>query len=479
MSVQAIARLPQLRTPGHFPAHGVLFAMEILAIELSLLLGFGLRVTLLRWLPIDLQPDNFRGLSLGVLVVPLVYLLVGLYPGTGMNAAERLKRRVQATAVVFALLLAWDYLIQQHQWSRGILLGTALFAFVLPPLFEELTRRYLARTGRLGVPVIVLGAGHTGRHIVRHLIENPSLGLRVEALLDDDPDKQNTAVLGVPVLGPLAMAAELAPMARTAIVAMPRLHGPEHNRLLRGLPFQQVIVIPDLEGIQSLWVTPRDLGGVLGIELKKNLLHRSNHLIKRTIDLLLTVPLLVLCAPLVAISALLIRLRDPGAVFYHQEREGHAGRPFHMAKLRTMRRNAPRLLDDYLREHPEEHAEWTRHFKLRSDPRIIPGIGPFLRRFSLDELPQLWHVLKGEMSLVGPRPFPQYHLAAFDGDFRELRSSVLPGLTGLWQVAARSDGDLEVQEALDSYYIRNWSPWLDLHILIRTIGVVLLGRGAY
>ncbi len=479
MSVQAVARLPQIRVPGRFPATGLIFIVEILALELSLLLGYWLRTALLPWLPIELKVENFRGLALGVLVIPVVYMLVGLHPGIGMNAAERLKRRVQATAVVFGLLLAWDYMVQQHQWSRGIMLATALFAFVLPPLFEELTRHYLARAGRLGVPVVVLGAGRAGRHVVRHLVENPGLGLRVHAILDDDPTKQNTAVLGVPVIGPLSMAASFASSVHAVIVAMPSLRGPGQNRLLQELPFSQVIVIPDLEGVQSLWVTTRDLGGVLGLELTKNLLRPSNHLIKRMIDLALTVPLLLLSAPLIALSALLIRLRSAGRTLYYQEREGKHGRVFRMVKLRTMHANSGHLLEDYLNKHPEERSEWAQHFKLRHDPRIIPGVGSFLRRFSLDELPQLWHVLKGEMSLVGPRPFPAYHLDAFGREFRELRSSVTPGLTGLWQVSARSDGDLEVQETLDSYYIRNWSLWLDLHILIRTLRVVLVGRGAY
>ncbi|MBN9660687.1 MAG: exopolysaccharide biosynthesis polyprenyl glycosylphosphotransferase [Acidobacteria bacterium] len=474
----AFAR-PQVRASGRLRATWAILLADLVALELSLFLGYSLRIFLLPWFPQEFQPQHYKGLALGVLVIPLVYFLLDLYPGYGMNPAERLRKRVQATFVVFSLLLAWDYLVQGHQWSRGIVLCTGLFAFILPALFDEIARHFLSNAGIMGIPVLVLGGGKTGRHIIRHLLENPGLGLRPAAILDDDGDLEETRIFGVPVVGTLDEAARFGGTIETAIVALPGMEEGRQSRLIQKLPFSHVIVVPNLQGIQSLWVTPRDLGGILGLEVNRNLLMRSSHTMKRCMDLAIAWPLLLLAVPVLAVCALLLKLLSPGPVFFRQSRAGKNGHLFEMLKLRTMHPNAEQLLREHLARNPEERTSWARYFKLKSDPRIIPFVGAALRRFSLDELPQLWHVITGDMSLVGPRPFPAYHLEAFHTEFRGLRASVTPGLTGLWQVSARSDGDIDVQEILDSYYIRNWSPWLDLHILIRTFRVVVLGRGAY
>jgi lipopolysaccharide/colanic/teichoic acid biosynthesis glycosyltransferase len=261
-------------------------------------------------------------------------------------------------------------------------------------------------------------------------------------------------------------------------VAMPELDGFEIAELSARLPFPHVLLMPELGGLQSAWVSTRDLGGVLGLEIKKNLLLPRNRRIKRALDYAICVPVFLFTLPLLGLLALAVVIVSPGSPIYRQKREGVGGRKFDMLKLRTMHPDAEARLERHLAASPVSRQEWEKYFKLRDDPRVLPVIGNFIRRSSLDELPQLWNILRGDMSLVGPRPFPDYHLQNYDPGFLALRRSVATGLTGLWQVELRSDGDIGAQQELDTYYIRNWSLWLDFYILVKTFATVLTGKGA-
>jgi len=454
------------------------FLADVAALQISLLLGYAVRLLLSSWFTAEIRVEQFLGVAAAILLLPAINYQIGLYPGYLIGPVERLRRRVLATLAVFSGLVAWDNIVARGVLSRGVLLATFLFALVLPPLAESAMRALLVNRKRWGMPVVILGAGDTGRALVQTLLQQPQLGLNPVALLDNRPASWNRTVEHIPVIGPLGLAPDFEQRAEAAIVALADI-GKEDAGTIQELNFPRLIVIPDLAGVASLWVTARDLGGSLGFEIKKNLMIRRNHALKIMMDRAIALPLFLASLPVMLLATVWIKLASRGPAFYRQQREGFGGETLAVWKLRTMRVDGESLLEDWFRIHPEDREHWNLHFKLRRDPRILPVIGRLLRRTSLDELPQLWSVLKGKMSLVGPRPLPDYHLEQFPREFRTLRTRVLPGLTGLWQVSARSDGDLKVQEALDTYYIRNWSPWMDLYIVARTVAAVVRGRGAY
>jgi len=241
--------------------------------------------------------------------------------------------------------------------------------------------------------------------------------------------------------------------------------------------FQRVWLVPNLLEVASVWITPRDLQGHLALELRNNLLEPRNVILKRVIDLLLSSVLALLTFPVMVIIGLLIRLDSPGPLLLRQTRLGRRGRPFTIYKFRTMHRNAQALLERHLDNDEAARREWQAHRKLRRDPRVT-RVGRLLRRLSLDELPQLWNVLRGEMSLVGPRPIMTDEIDRY-GERAHLYTQVLPGLTGLVQVSGRSNLAYERRVRLDAYYSRNWSVWLDILILARTLVVVMRTDGAY
>lgn len=452
---------------------------DIVALQSALLLGYLVRRALSGNWPIVLGAAQFQALALGVLFIPAGYQMAGLYPGYGLSPVEKLRTRLKVTFAVFGGLIIWDYLVQHGALSRGVLLVNMMFALVLPPLLESGLVELLVRMKRWGAPVVVLGATRTGVDLVERLRRQKHIGLVPIAVLDDDYAEPDHEHPDVPAVGPLSMAGWFRDRIHTAVVAMPRMGQARLARLLEELSFPRVIVIPDFSDLQSQWITPLDMAGTLGLELRRNLLLTRNWIVKRVLDYILVVPLFLFSLPIIGLLAAWIKIVNPGPAFYTQEREGYDGRSLRIWKLRTMYPNAEEILERHLAENREAREEWSRFFKLKNDPRILPGVGQLLRKTSLDELPQLWNVLKGEMSLVGPRPFPLYHLESFDWEFRRLRQRVLPGMTGLWQVSERSNGDLTVQRTLDTYYIRNWSIWQDIYLLGATLRAVLLSKGAY
>jgi Undecaprenyl-phosphate galactose phosphotransferase WbaP len=411
----------------------------------------------------------------------LAYSVAGLYPGVGVSPVDELRRVVLSTSFTYLVLGAGFFLIGEGEtYSRGVFLLAWGFSLGFVLSGRWLMRQTLAHRSWWGYPVLILGAGKTGAMVVQTLQRQPEFGLKPIALLDDDPQKRGE-IYGIPVLGGLAAAPTLARQQdiHYAIVAMP---GVQRDRLLaiveqQGNTFANLLMIPDLFGVSSLWVGSRDLGGVLGLEIRQRLLLPGPRMAKATLDLALTLVVGLLLLPLIVLIALLVKISSPGSVFYGQKRLGRNGRSFTAWKFRTMVPNADQVLHHYLQAHPNLKHQWEQDHKLRHDPRVT-AMGRFLRRTSLDELPQLWNVLRGEMSLVGPRPIIAAEIPRYAEKY-PLYTRVLPGLTGLWQVSGRNNVSYTERVNFDVYYVRNWSVWLDIYILIKTVWVVIRGDGAY
>ncbi|KRE05837.1 hypothetical protein ASE63_05815 [Bosea sp. Root381] len=418
------------------------------------------------------------GLTLFAALV-LLHGAIGLYSCWGPCPIERLRRRALAAfglgAAVFVMASAWSSPVD----AAAIGLVTLLL-FVCGHYIEGLARLVLMRGGLWGAPTVLIGSVESCSRMASTLLANPKLGLRPVGIAADLPDDGARPISKVPIVCGAGEAHQLGGSAEVAIVSASDLAASESMDAMRlsRLPFAHIIVAEAAGGIPNLGLRTRNLGTALGLEVRFDLF-RSGHLaLKRAIDLAFAVPAAIAVAPLVAVLALAVKIADPGPAFYRQRRVGRDGRVLEVLKLRTMYRDAESRLSGYLQSNPEAQAEWSRFFKLRNDPRVLPGIGHLLRRSSLDELPQLWHILRGEMSLVGPRPFPAYHMNSFDAAFQSVRVSVPPGLTGLWQVSSRSGGDLDVQKEQDLFYIRNWSIWLDIYVILETFPAVFTARGA-
>ncbi len=420
-----------------------------------------------------------RAREMMVALLILMLFVVGLYSGTGPSPYERFRLRALAVAgfVATNLLLRIPVDPPGHFLIGGLSDGFLLLLF--GHYIEILVRSSLIRLRLWGAPTVLVGCDGTSLELARLLANQPDLGLRPIAFIATPGDQcVQVSRLALPLLGTATQPHRIRVIEVAIFNSAHGLAAAASGPSPWIGPSCQLLFVENSHDIQSLWLRTRMLGGAIGIEVRRDLSRRYNRLFKRVLDLVLAVPLALLAAPLVAVLALVIKLVDRGPAFYVQERVGHNGATLRMIKLRTMHVDAEVRLQEYLHRNPQAREEWQRYFKLNADPRLLPVVGSFLRRTSIDELPQLWNVLRGDMSLVGPRPFPPYHVRSFDPEFQAIRVSVQPGITGMWQVSSRSDGDLQVQKAQDLFYIRNWSIWLDVYILMQTVLVVLSGRGA-
>ena len=393
----------------------------------------------------------------------------------------RLLLRAATFAAVFSVFLSFA----EHNGedlSRLVIGGVWLSTLIVLPIVRYSTKRLLLSVGVWGKRVLILGAGETGRQVYDRIQANPVLGYEPVAFIDDDLHTIGQQQRGLTVRGPLSDLPELARelAAKDVVIAMPRL---PREQLLHIISLceghvESIRVVPDMFGIASVGVETEDLDGVLLLHMRCNLAKPWNQALKRIFDVMVATVAGVLVAPVLLAAALAIRLDSPGPVLFLQERIGRGQRRFRCVKFRTMYVDNEERLRTYLAQHPESRAEWEQFAKLKSsDPRVT-RVGRLLRRVSLDELPQLVNVFRKEMSLVGPRPYLPSETELM-GDFAATILKAPPGVSGLWQVSGRNKLTFQQRLRLDEYYVRNWSLWMDLVVLIKTISAVMRRDGAY
>jgi undecaprenyl-phosphate galactose phosphotransferase len=424
----------------------------------------------------------------------LVVRLYGLAPWMLAFAASRLYTRRtlfwdETRSIVYACTLAALFAVavsfaekRAMTTSRLVIGGLWLTTIVVVPLAREQAKRLLAALGLWRKRVLIVGAGETGMQVLEKVRQNSELGYVPVAFVDDDPTKIGTQQGGLPVRGPLGFVPrEIEALdIEDVVVAIPEL---PRARLLHLIALcegqvQSIRLVPDLFGLASVGVEAEDLDGVLLLHMRWNLAKPWNLLVKRLFDLGVASAVGLLLAPVLIATAIAIRVDSPGPIFFVQERLGRGRRRFACIKFRTMYADNEARLRLHLADNHGASAEWEEFAKLKSvDPRVT-RVGRFLRRSSLDELPQLINVMRREMSLVGPRPYLPSETERM-GDLAETILKAPPGVTGLWQVSGRNNLPFEQRVRLDEYYVRNWSLWLDVEVLMKTVRAVLRGDGAY
>lgn len=410
-----------------------------------------------------------------------IFRVEGLYAlARGQSFPEEFYTILNGTTTATLITMAVTFFLRPLVYARSVYVYAALLIIFLLTVERLILRQIWARLRRRGIGVdhvLIVGAGEVGRALMRNIVARADLAYQVEGFVDDDPERGNMDIGRFKALGSIENLPRLLKELPVdeIIVALPWTARDKIIRIMNLCQYTRHVVkiVPDMFQLSLSRIGIDDVGGIPLISVQAARLSLLNSVIKRAIDLLGVLILGIVFAPVMIAITLFIRIDSPGPVIFSQPRVGRGGRNFVAHKFRSMFAGA---------EEAQTQLDGLNEavgplFKIKNDPRRT-RIGRWLRKTSLDELPQFWNVLTGEMSLVGPRPAIRNEVEQYQ-EWHKRRLDVAPGITGLSQVSGRSDLTFDEQAMLDIYYIENWSAWMDLWILLRTIPTVLFARGAY
>ena len=369
-----------------------------------------------------------------------------------------------------------------HQTSRLFMILFAILALFNVCVIRYAVLKFLKLKNLLSEPVLIIGAGLTAERLIKFAQEDLGYRYNVVGLVDDHPISKDLPKK-FPLLGKFADARKIIRRLKvqTVIIAAPGISKEHLQELINDIQskVKNISFIPDLIGTPMAGVDASILFSekILMLNVRNNLARNYNRIFKRIFDLILTILGGILISPILLAITLAVAVDNRGRIIFAHKRIGMHGKKFFCYKFQTMIPDAEEKLKIYLAENPEAQKEWNETFKLTNDPRVTK-LGSFLRKTSLDELPQLWNVIRGEMSLVGPRPIVEKEIPRYGSNIREYYM-VPPGITGMWQVSGRSDTTYPERVAMDSWYVKNWSVWIDIMYLFKTVKAVLTSKGAY
>lgn len=404
-----------------------------------------------------------------------------LYPGIGLNPAVEMRTVTHLTTVSFLIVFSF-LMIRIPNWTQEklvlILVSGASIVTILG--MRWLMRILAVQLGVWGEPVVVAASREKLEPLMSYFQERRRLGfVPVLGVMVGRQGAMDVETLEVEEVLKLSDSYFSEKGIQTVLVEtqiVSELSKSQMNReLLR--KFKRMIFVSEMDWLEGVSIRYHDFEGMLGMEAQRNFLSPLNEMLKRVMDILFAMVFGIFCLPLVVVTAVLIKLDSCGSVLYKQERVGRGGKRITIYKFRSMKEKAEEALAEYLAGDARARAEWEERQKLRDDPRMT-RVGKWVRKWSVDELPQLYNILKGEMSVVGPRPILEEQCGMY-GEGLEVYTSVRPGLTGFWQVSGRNRTSFRQRANYDVYYVRNWSVWLDLYILLRTVWVVLSRDGAF
>ena len=419
-------------------------------------------------------------------VFPLLYLIF-------LNIEQLYNRRAQFWQIIQKLFITSCYAVTSiiillyiariaGSTSRMFIAVFWILSFMMLVVFRYIVKKILEKYQLLQIPVLIIGAGKTAELLVQGIKNDAGMGYKIIGLLEDN--KVEKGILeNYPVLGKFSDTEQVIEKYNInhVFIAAPGLEQDKLTKLIYKVQplVKSMGVIPNLIGVPTGGIEVESLFNekLMLLRLKNNLARPVNRWIKTIFDYVLTITGTIVISPILIVIALWIYKDSPGPVIFKHRRIGKNGKEFNCYKFRSMCVDAKEKLEELLKTNPEAKAEWEKDFKLKNDPRITKS-GAFLRKTSLDELPQIFNVLKGEMSLVGPRPIIKDEMVRY-GEYINDYLMVKPGITGMWQVSGRSNTDYKQRVQLDSWYVRNWSVWLDAMLLWRTGKTVLSKKGAY